>query len=347
MKISVIVPVYNCEKYINDCIQSLINQTYSNVEIIIIDDGSNDNSLNIINKYKSNNNVKIFSQKNSGANKARKCGIENATGEYIMFVDGDDWIDSNCIDYLVKMINKYNADIIRFNCILEPSKKEKIFYKTKNNCPELLKKENIYDLFISTSILNNLCFNIYKKELFSNIPAFNSDFSNAEDLWANLELFTRSKNVLMIDKILYHYRINNNSTTKIKKYSIIKKNVTELIYVLNQFWKYLDKWNISNNKEYRTKLAIKYIDTVRMTITSIYDCNDCLFKEKNNFIKEVFNSDNFEYIRNNFEYKDIKNVLLNTVNIKNIYKMLGIKYVYKKKYKKLYFLYVMRKIFGR
>ena len=99
MKISVIVPVYNSEKYIEKCIESIINQTYRNIEIIFINDGSTDESLNIIHKYKKlDNRIKVINQSNSGVSAARNKGIKNSIGDYITFVDSDDHIDSKMID---------------------------------------------------------------------------------------------------------------------------------------------------------------------------------------------------------------------------------------------------------
>ncbi len=111
-KVSVIVPVYNVEKYLEECIESLINQTLTDIEIICINDGSTDNSLKILEELqKKDNRIKIINQKNSGVSSARNNGIENATGEYIGFVDSDDWIDSDYYEKLYNTAKKYNSDI--------------------------------------------------------------------------------------------------------------------------------------------------------------------------------------------------------------------------------------------
>ena len=99
MKVSVIIPVYNVEKYIKKTLDSVINQTYRNIEIIIIDDGSTDNTFKICEKYQLNKNVKIIKQINKGVSNARNNGLKIATGEYILFVDGDDYIEKNTLKY--------------------------------------------------------------------------------------------------------------------------------------------------------------------------------------------------------------------------------------------------------
>ena len=106
-KVSVIIPLYNTEKHIKDCIVSVLSQTYQNIEIIVIDDGSTDSSLDIANKYKSNT-VKIISQTNKGAAAARNAGLQIATGEYIQFLDADDILEKQKIEIQIGVLQKYN-----------------------------------------------------------------------------------------------------------------------------------------------------------------------------------------------------------------------------------------------
>ena len=96
-KFSIIVPVYNVENYVDKCIKSILNQTYKNYEVIIINDGSTDNSLNIINKYKNNKKIKIITQKNKGLSNARNNGMKMATGDYLLFIDSDDYIEDKLL----------------------------------------------------------------------------------------------------------------------------------------------------------------------------------------------------------------------------------------------------------
>lgn len=110
--ISVIVPVYNCEKYIDDCIQSIITQSYSPLEIILINDGSTDESALICDKYSSEYSyIETIHKLNGGVSTARNVGLENANGEYVMFVDGDDMLESNAIETLLTTLKSTKADI--------------------------------------------------------------------------------------------------------------------------------------------------------------------------------------------------------------------------------------------
>lgn len=112
-KISVIIPVYNVERYLRECLDSIINQTHRNLEIICIDDGSPDNSINILKDYsKIDNRIFIKQQQNSGLSKARNEGIKISTGKYLIFVDSDDWLPLDAIELLYKKIKKENSDIV-------------------------------------------------------------------------------------------------------------------------------------------------------------------------------------------------------------------------------------------
>ncbi len=120
-KISIVVPVYNVAQYVPGCLDSLINQTYKNIEIICVNDGSKDNSLEVLNEYKQKDNrITVIDKENGGVSSARNEGIKIASGEYITFVDADDYIDLDVCEKCMKKINKENADVIYYSCILEP-----------------------------------------------------------------------------------------------------------------------------------------------------------------------------------------------------------------------------------
>ena len=117
MKVSIIVPVYNVEEYLRKCLDSLVNQTYQNIEIIIVNDGTKDNSQSIIDEYKKKFSklINSYMKENGGLASARNYGIDKATGEYIMFVDSDDYIDTNMVEKLVRTASKKYSDIVVSN----------------------------------------------------------------------------------------------------------------------------------------------------------------------------------------------------------------------------------------
>lgn len=116
-KISVIMPVYNTAEYLPQAVESVFNQTFSNWELILIDDGSTDNSLDVCKHYESiDNRIKVFHKNNEGQGVARNLGLSKCSGDYVMYLDSDDWIDNDCMDFLLNMIEKYGADVAECGC---------------------------------------------------------------------------------------------------------------------------------------------------------------------------------------------------------------------------------------
>ena len=112
IKVSVIIPVYNVETYISKCISSVIEQNYKNIEIILIDDGSQDSSGKILDEYeKKDDRITVIHQKNKGVSAARNRGLELASGDYVVFVDGDDWVDSDYVSYFVELLQNHECEI--------------------------------------------------------------------------------------------------------------------------------------------------------------------------------------------------------------------------------------------
>ena len=136
MKISIVVPVYNVEKYLSKCLESLISQTLADIEIICINDGSTDKSLEILENYASKDNrVKIINQENQGVSTARNNGLACANGEYVTFVDSDDWLESNSCEELYNKAIQTNSDIVLFSHYdVFPNKKTP--YNLANDCEE-------------------------------------------------------------------------------------------------------------------------------------------------------------------------------------------------------------------
>lgn len=158
-KVSIIVPVYNMEKYLNKCMDSLVNQTLEDIEIITINDGSKDSSLKILNEYKEKypNKVVIINQENQGISVARNNGINAATGKYIGFVDSDDYVKTDMFEKLYKKIEKTKSDIVICDY-------EKYFMNTEEfkyvNVVDYIKCDSLYS---DTSIINNIDYSPWNK----------------------------------------------------------------------------------------------------------------------------------------------------------------------------------------
>ena len=205
-KVSVVVPVYNTSLYLKECIDSLVNQTLDDIEIILINDGSTDNSLSIINEYKKKypQKIIIISQENLGISVARNAGIKVSKGKYIGFVDSDDFVKLDMFEKLYEKIENANCDIVvcdyqKYTMI---DNNYEYIDVTKN-----IKKDNIYE---DPSLIFNIdfgpCNKLYKKELFNDIKfPINKKY---EDLNAILKVFLEAQKISVIKSPLYIYRQN-------------------------------------------------------------------------------------------------------------------------------------------
>ena len=208
--ISVIIPIFNSEKYLKRCIDSILKQTYNNLEILLIDDGSTDTSKKICEEYtKLDDRVKVFSNKNLGAARARLYGLKLSTGEYISFVDSDDFLENNFYEYLINLINiSSDVDIACIQCFdsLEQVEKEK-------KC--ILEDEKIFeDYFCQPNIRSCLWNKLYSKEVFKNIVIPDDIKNYGEDVWFIFNALGNSKKVIYSNIQLYHYTINDDSLSR-------------------------------------------------------------------------------------------------------------------------------------
>lgn len=214
--ISVIVPVYNLENYIKRCLKSIQNQTYCNMEIIVVDDGSRDDSWNIINRIaKEDDRIIQIHKENGGVSSARMLGLANANGEWIGFVDGDDEIEEDMYEVLLNNAFEYNADISHcgYKMIFNDGRIN-FFYDTK------IKKvqdntTGIIDLLEGDLIEPGLCNKLYKKSLFEDIK-LDTNIKINEDLLLNYYLFKNSQLSIFEDLTKYHYIIRDNSASRSK-----------------------------------------------------------------------------------------------------------------------------------
>lgn len=232
IKVSVIVPAFNSKNTIKKCIQSIISQTYRNFEIIVIDDGSTDGTLDRLKNFSHDKRISMIRQKNFGANVARGNGLKLATGEYCMFIDSDDWIEPNTLKTLIDYIKKYNVDVIKFNAIIEPSAIRYPAYSMNfvKKC-KLLKKDELMYILTSTSYLHELAFNIYRTSyLVDNIELFELPYSYCEDYYVNLNVIPKVARYLFIPEYFYHYnKGNTSSTTSTSDRNKVLKNYNEAI----------------------------------------------------------------------------------------------------------------------
>lgn len=210
--ISVIIPVYNKEKYLKKCVDSLIEQSYSNIEIILVNDGSVDRSPQICDDYAfKDSRIKVIHRENGGVSAARNAGIENANGKYLMFVDSDDWVASNFCEEAYKAIIKNCSDICVFG-FYNINEKDSNTITTIRYKNELLDNIQALKENLKNNIQNYVWNKIYNASLFSKIRFVEGKVW--EDLEIMYRLILQSKSVAFCDKCTYFYQKNNSSITK-------------------------------------------------------------------------------------------------------------------------------------
>lgn len=204
--ISVIVPVYKAEKYLDRCVESIVSQTYKNLEIILVDDGSPDNCPQMCDKWaEKDSRVKVIHKKNGGASSARVAGINKAAGEYIGFVDSDDWIEKDMYEYLIHLAMDNDAQVA---CAAFRDVDINTFdISFEDNNSELLKIYGFKDIirYMNEDCLWSMCNKIYSRELFKYAPEFTDRLSFSEDAMYNYFLYKNTKKLVASNKIKYNY----------------------------------------------------------------------------------------------------------------------------------------------
>ena len=221
MKVSIIVPVYNSERYLSKCLNSIQLSTYKNIEVIVVNDGSTDGSLDIIEKFVNNDiRFNVISKTNNGLSEARRSGLKIATGDYVWFVDSDDWIDSEALVKCKDLLNG-NNDIVMFgyykaytnrteadhlfneNKIFEGDEKDNLTRRLIGPVKDEMRKPYKIDEY------NTVWNKIYKRSLIQKIDLTEMKTTLAEDLWTNLQAFYFSNNIAYINELLYYYNRSN------------------------------------------------------------------------------------------------------------------------------------------
>lgn len=246
--ISIIIAAYNIENYIGRCLESVINQTFKDIEIIVVNDGSTDKTLDIINKYsKIDNRIVVYSQENKGSIEARKSGFKISKGEYLLFIDGDDWLELDAL-YHIATKAKDNNDIILFNYnkIYDNHKIEKIKVFINDTTNDLLKDLLVGNLYpcMWTKLIR-------KNYILENNILFPSNISYGEDLAFVSSLFIHKPKTCYLDKNIYNYYIRSNSIT-----NKISNKIFDIFIATNFIREELCKNNIFDDYEEEYKFMV-------------------------------------------------------------------------------------------
>ena len=274
--ISIIVPVYNSELYINRCLDSLLKQTYKNIEIVIVDDGSKDNSLQLIKDYANKDSrIKVYTQSNQGPSVARNTGLDNSTGKYIMFVDADDFIDKNMVANMVEVIkDDKNTLVLCDNSEIWANEiEERKLFDTDKNC---IKKVDVIKS-IASGKAGLVCGKLFNKNIIKehNIK-FDKEIKMCEDQIFFLNISRYCDDFIYIPKSLYFYDRRNENSITIKYKEKVIDNQIYVINIIKEILKTLDiesddiKYIINN----RYIDAIDYCVSNEVLDTKIYNIRD-------------------------------------------------------------------------
>lgn len=207
MQCSIIIPVYNVEKYLDQCLESVVNQSNPDFECILVNDGSTDNSGNICDKWaNADNRFRVIHQENQGVSSARNKGLENAKGEFIVFIDSDDWVEE---DYLYSLMGDDNSDYIVAGLVIEQNTVELYQYTPQENKIVEFNKNNIKNItqIFEDHLFFGPVFKRYKSSIIKeNQIKFNTNVSYGEDLLFNFEYLKHVTKIRTISKAAYHYR---------------------------------------------------------------------------------------------------------------------------------------------
>ncbi len=288
--ISVIVPVYNVEKYIKECLESIINQTYRNIEIILVDDGSTDNSGKICDEYaKIDSRIKVIHKENEGISKTRNIGIEKACGEYIQFADSDDYMEIDAIEKIYNIAKEYNADIVSFSHYILNN--GKLIGDYNNTIKELNTSEAIKELLLDNKIRNYLWEKMWKRELFKEIRF--PEGKKFEDIATTAFLFEKANKVVFYDYPEYYYRQREGSILHKTSEELCIEYINTTLMVVNHIKK-LKYEKINQYCNYSIVAA-----TVRLfNDIALYDFkklpNDETVNNLYDKVKEIMNNKEYE-----------------------------------------------------
>ena len=258
--ISVIVPIYNVEEYLDKCVNSILNQTYRNLEIILVDDGSPDNCPKMCDDYaKKDKRIKVIHKVNGGLSDARNAGIEIATGQFIGFVDSDDWILPEMYSRLLDLILRHKADFVVCDLIRSQDDLLPNFKQSKISIEEYNQQEYLNNFFkIKSQVCEYYAWNkLYRKEVIE--KELYPKGLTSEDVLGTYKVILNSKKIVKTNEIFYVYRINQNSITG---------SFSEKDFHLLQIWdSVIDVTKKRNKNEY---LDYALLNRYRINFTLLY-----------------------------------------------------------------------------
>lgn len=278
--ISLIIPVYKVEKYLEKCIQSVINQTYENLQIILVDDGSPDNCGKICDEYaKKDHRIEVIHKSNGGLSDARNKGLEIAKGEYIGFVDSDDYIEADMYEVLYNLLKQYNADVSI--CNFYTVSQGKISIKNADNgINEYNRIEILKEILLDKNIQSYAWNKLYKKELFDEIKY--PIGKKYEDIGTTFYLLEKCNKVVVTGKSEYYYINRQDSIVN----NVTESTITDYIELIMQRYDYIEE-NIKELSSYNKDYLKRILKTAEKDIKSLNEVGDYTKKKYEELYNKV------------------------------------------------------------
>ena len=278
--ISIIIPVYKVEIYLEKCIQSVINQTYENLQIILVDDGSPDNCGKICDEYaKKDHRIEVIHKSNGGLSDARNKGLEIAKGEYIGFVDSDDYIEADMYEVLYNLLKQYNADVSI--CNFYTVSQGKISIKNADNgINEYNRIEILKEILLDKNIQSYAWNKLYKKELFDEIKY--PIGKKYEDIGTTFYLLEKCNKVVVTGKSEYYYINRQDSIVN----NVTESTITDYIELIMQRYDYIEK-NIKELSSYNKDYLKRILKTAEKDIKSLNEVGDYTKKKYEELYNKV------------------------------------------------------------
>lgn len=278
--ISIIIPVYKVEKYLEKCIQSVINQTYENLQIILVDDGSPDNCGKICDEYaKKDHRIEVIHKSNGGLSDARNKGLEIAKGEYIGFVDSDDYIEADMYEVLYNLLKQYNADV--GICNFYTVSQCKIAIKNVDSgIKEYTRIEILKEILLDNNIQSYAWNKLYKKDLFDEIKY--PVGKKYEDIGTTFYLLEKCNKVVVTGKPEYYYINRQDSIVN----NVTETTITDYIELIMQRYDYIEE-NIKELSNYNKNYLKRILKTAEQDIKSLKEVGDYTKKKYEELYNKV------------------------------------------------------------
>ena len=230
-KVSILIPVYNVERYLDECLKSVINQTYKNIEVIIVNDGSTDNSLSIIRKFTEIDiRIKVINQNNKGLSNARNVALKEATGEYVFYLDSDDYLTVNCIKVLVEKIKLDNSDMVMFDYSrIDDNGSNEIIVSLGLDKKNIYSGMEIAELMLKNLIQGYTCFRLYRRDNLINHNFKFEEGRKVEDFFPVFKETCMTKYISYLNSSIYKYRQRDGSLVNSKD----KDLMIDFIHAMN------------------------------------------------------------------------------------------------------------------